>query len=464
MRTVTEPVEVAKKGTRLERRRRSMAGSVIVGLLLFAILAAVGAAFAGSPDAYDTIGALVLTPVIIFATLPFLRRQAESDGDDRLYRFLAFALLVKLAGALLRYFVGTDVYQSRGDAFAYHEVGVELSGRFRSGSFDVGGRQFSDSAFLEILTGIVYTIIGPTKIGGFIFFSWLGFIGLACFYRAFTIAVPEGRKRTYARLLFFLPSLVFWPSSIGKESWMTLCIGVAALGAARLLSGKTVRGLVITGIGLWSAGIVRPHVAGLLAVSIAAGFALRPTPPRFRSIAPVAKVVSLAAVALVAGLLVVQANEFLRKSHIDTSEGIGSVLESVADRTGQGGSQYAPPIFDSPARAPAAVVTVLYRPTLIEAHNSQALASAAEGTFLLLYSVWRIRWGFAALQLMRKRSYVTFSIVLVGAFIFVLSSFSNFGLLTRERIQLLPMYLVLFSIPPLASREVPKARLVGGPQ
>ena len=39
-------------------------------------------------------------------------------------------------------------------------------------------------------------------------------------------------------MIFFLPSLLFWPSGIGKEAWMTLGLGLASYGAARLLVHK----------------------------------------------------------------------------------------------------------------------------------------------------------------------------------------------------------------------------------
>ena len=42
------------------------------------------------------------------------------------------------------------------------------------------------------MTGIVYTVTGPSLIGGYLVFSWLGFWGLLLFFRAFQIAVPHG--------------------------------------------------------------------------------------------------------------------------------------------------------------------------------------------------------------------------------------------------------------------------------
>ncbi len=131
---------------------------------------------------------------------------------------------MKLAGAVARYYVAFSVYGGNADAGRYHRAGVELAGDFRHLDF-AGVHLVTGTSFIENVTGLVYALIGPSKLGGFVFFSWLGFWGLFLFYRAFTIAVPLGRRRSYAHLLFFLPSLVFWPSSIGKEAWMMFSLG-----------------------------------------------------------------------------------------------------------------------------------------------------------------------------------------------------------------------------------------------
>ena len=82
--------------------------------------------------------------------------------------------------------------------------------------------------------------------------AWLGFWGSYLFYRAFTIAFPEGRARSYARFMFLLPSFLFWPSSIGKEAWMICCIGMATYGVALILKhnqlGYPVAAFGLTGV------------------------------------------------------------------------------------------------------------------------------------------------------------------------------------------------------------------------
>jgi hypothetical protein len=364
------------------------------------------------------------------------------------------ALLVKLAGALIFHFVAYDLYGGTADAATYHEGGLVVAKQFRAGDYDPDLDPLTGVNFIKLVAGILYTIIGPTKFGGYLFFSWLGFLGLFLFYRAFTIAVPEGRVRTYARFVFFLPSLAFWPSSIGKEAWMMLALGVATFGAARLLSGRTWRGVLIVGLGMWMAALVRPHMAALVGVALAMGYLLRRPRQELRQLAPIVKGLSMAVIAVVAAVAVVQAERFLSDAGVETNRGLSGAQNSLVTRTSTGGSYFPPSILQSPAHAPNAVLTVLFRPLPHEAHNTQAFLSALENSFLLLFMLVRIPWGFAALRSMRRQPYLAYALAYTVMFIVAFSSFANFGLLVRERVQVLPFVIALFCVPPKPMEQV----------
>jgi hypothetical protein len=422
------------------------------GNLLAIGLAAIAAFMAAllilmATTSYDTWGAMFVGPVLIALSLPVLARQANREGDRWLFALLVVALLVKLGGAIVRHYVAFDVYQGVADANFYDEAARELAEKFRAGDFDTGLRSLTGTDFIKFTTGILYTIIGPTRLGGFLVYSWLGFWGLFLFYRAFVMAVPEGRPRTYARLLFFLPSLVFWPSSIGKESWMMFALGIAAFGAAHVMLGRTLRGLALAAFGLWLAAMPRAHVAGIMALGIAGGYLFRRPRKELRELAPVVKGAAIVVVALVALLFVGKATEFLKENGIDTGQGVTAALREVSYNTTFGESRFVPSVLESPARAPIAIVTVLFRPFLFEAHNTGALFAALEGTFLLGLALWRLPWAIAALRSMRRQPYVVFAAAYAGLFILAFSSFANFGLLARERVQLFPLFLVFLSIP-----------------
>jgi cell division septum initiation protein DivIVA len=248
--------------------------------------------------------------------------------------------------------------------------------------------------------------------------------------------------------MFLLPSMLFWPSSIGKEAWMLFALGIAAFGVARILSNSTARGLAITALGLWLAALVRPHLAGIMAIALAAAYLLRRTRPELRQLGPIVKGFSLAVLVVLAGILVVRTDRFLQQQGISTTGGASAVSSAVQERTGEGGSAFAPKsIIASPAHAPISILSVLFRPLPFDANNAQTLVTALEGTFLLLFSLVRIRWLIAAVKSSRRQPYVAFALLYTLLFVVGFSSVANFGLLARERVQLLPMYLVLFTIP-----------------
>lgn len=396
----------------------------------------------------ETAWALVLASILVFLTVPALRRQAAEEADPRLFWLLLVALLLKLVGAAVRHYVAFEIYGGRADAGDYHDWGVRLYPAFRSGDFDTGFPSLTSTHFIQFLTGVVYAITGPSLLGGFLFYSWLGFWGLLFFYRAFTLAVPDGRPRTYARLLFFLPSLLFWPSSIGKESWMLFTLGLGALGAAHALSGRTLKGASLAGIGVWLAAIVRPHFAGLMALALVFGYVLRRPRRDLGTLGPLAKGIVIAGLAAFAVVFVSKAERFLQERGIHPEEGVTTALQETSERTDEGRSGFAPSILDSPARAPVAVATVLFRPLIVEAHNTQALVAGAEATFLFLVSLFKLRSVVGALKSVRRQPYVAFALAYTGLLILALSSIANFGILARQRIQLLPLYLVLLSLRP----------------
>jgi hypothetical protein len=432
---------------------------VAVGLLLIAAYSAL-ISILMSRSTFDTWGPALLVPTLIALTVPALRRQADREGDPTLFRLLVFALIVKLAGAILRYYVTVGFYGGLADANGYHQAGASLAEQIRQLDFS-GVEVVVGTRFLDTVTGAIYAVIGATRLGGFVFFSWLGFWGLFLFYRAFVAAVPEGRPRSYAHLVLFLPSLVFWPSSIGKEAWMTFTLGLAAYGVAKVLAGEPRRALAPGLLGIWLAGMLRPHMAALTAVAFAFAVVARRSKRTSFELAPVAKVASVLVVAALAFLLVNRSERFLEDVGVEPNAGVSSTLRFVQDRTSTGGSAFSSSVVDSPAQAPLAALTVLFRPTIFEAHNTQALLAAMESAVLALVCLLRVRWAFAALRSVRRSPYVSFCLAYSALFIIAFSSFSNFGLLARQRVQLFPLFLVLFAIPPrprTGEREADPAR------
>ncbi len=131
-----------------------------------------------------------------------------------------------------------------------------------------------------------------------------------------------------------------------------------------------------------------------------------------------------------------------------TSGSVTSVLDYADQQSGQGGSEYEAVRVKSPAQFPNAFLAVLFRPWPWEAGSAQALIASAEGTLLLVLfgGVAAAAWCDCPGTSSRCRTWPTRSTYTI-MFVIAFSSIGNFGILTRQRTQVLPMLLVLLVLP-----------------
>lgn len=393
---------------------------------------------------FNVWGGLVVAPVLVGLTLPLALAAARADATMWSARMVLVACVLKLVGAIVRYYVTFSLYGS-GDAEGYHAMGAKLAPLFRQGEFTVDlGRRVAGTGFVEIVTGVVYTFTGATKLGGFFVFSWLGFVGLFLFWRAFRVAVPDGDWKRYALLVFLLPSLVFWPSSIGKESWMMLVIGLISYGVARMLAGRHF-GLPILALGLLGAAMVRPHIALIAILSLFAAYFLRRS-PRPTLLGPAAKIVVLAILAVGTLAVMSQMESFFGVKTIDT-QSADQILAKTTQQSSQGGSKIQVTRPTSPIDSAQAAVAVLFRPWPYEASNVQTAVASLEGAFLLGLLVLSYRRLLSIPRAMFRRPYVAYALLYTLIFSYAFSAIGNFGILSRERVQVYPLLLVLVCIP-----------------
>ncbi|MGH9120044.1 MAG: hypothetical protein ACRD0A_19910 [Acidimicrobiales bacterium] len=398
---------------------------------------------------FDVWGAMVIGPFLLGITVPLLLWASRREADPWMARLLIWAFVAKMVGTLLRYAITFEVYGGRADAGGYHGSGGRLAAAFWDGRWDqvypTEVPTLVGTEFMRLATGIVYIVTGPTKLGGFLIFSWLGFWGLYWFYRAFRVGFPEGDHRRYAVLLFFLPSLLYWPSSIGKEAWMLFTLGLAAYGVALLLRYRG-RGYVALIAGLAGTALVRPHVTLLVFVAFFIAYLLRRRSWRESNSGLLGRIAGIAVLVLVGGIVLAQVASFFNLPDVDR-EGVEQALDRTEDQSSKGGSQFSVARPKSPAEYPEAVVTVLFRPFPWEAGNAQALVAAAEGALLLLAFVMSLPRLARLPSYVVSTPYVAFVTAYTLMFVFAFSSVGNFGIITRQRTQVFPMVLVLLALP-----------------
>ena len=185
-------------------------------LVAAAIAYLVALSWAMANLSFDIWGAVVAAPVLIIVGMLGVRRMFRGELQP-LQRVMWLGLVAKLGGALVRYWVAFDAYGGATDAERYHEYARIAAGKVWAGeaAFSTVLPSGTGTPFMERFTALVYTLMGSSKLGGFLFFSWLAFWGLAWFVRAACLAVPGLERRRYAAWCVLAPSLVYWPSSIG---------------------------------------------------------------------------------------------------------------------------------------------------------------------------------------------------------------------------------------------------------
>lgn len=414
---------------------------------------------------YDIWGALVVGPVIVLVSVPLLRR-AFSGEHASLFPIAVVGLAAHLSGSIMRYWVAFDAYRGATDSRSYDAAGKQIAADVLGGRTTLAELvpHGTGTQFIERLTGAIYTFFGASRLGGFLIFGWLAFWGMVLFVHAALLGVRRLSARRYTALVLLAPSLVYWPSSIGKEAWLFLSLGAVSYGAARVLSRRWGGiALPIIAAGLWGATSVRPHMAALwlgsLAVALTFGLVTQRSGVRARS--RFAQVI-FAGVSLVLLFLVASATLRYLDPAADTSDvpstgqRVNDIFAETSRRSTQGGSSFEPMVVDSPLDWPLAVVRTLTRPMLSEARSFAEFLPAIEMTALVVLAAFSGRRLLNLPRVVLRNPYGVFAMVCLIGFGLAFTSIGNLGILTRQRSLVLPFLLLPFCIP-VAKRPAPPA-------
>ena len=291
-------------------------------------------------------------------------------------------------------------------------------------------------------------------VAGFFVFGLLALAGSYLWYRAATFAVPILNKRAFLVAWCCAPSIVYWPSSIGKESLMQLGIGTMALATAYLMGQRLLVGLAVGAAGGWLIWVVRPHLLALVTVAAAFAYVAGRVRDGTRGLGGLmSRPAGLIAVALLMVFTVTQGAEFLGIEELSLSS-IEAELDEQTERSSQGGSE-----FDSgenslnPINLPRGAVTVLLRPFPWETDSSLQLLASLESIILAAIIIVRIPSLQVSLRRARTMPFLLYCWVLTALYAVSFASFANFGLLVRQRSLVLPALFVLLCVEPKLDRR-----------
>ena len=303
-------------------------------------------------------------------------------------------------------------------------------------------------------------LLGQTVAAAMVVFAIIGYWGQYFFYRAFCIAYPTGDRRLAALFCFLTPSLLFWTSAVSKDALILPAVGLCCLGFAKLNARADVRGFSILSLGLGLALIIRPHIAAMLAVSLVVAYLLGQNLAGMNGV--VAKAIGVPLLIIGTLYLVTQAQLFMEIADFGSAQ---KTLNSVAAANRMGGSAFG---------GASLVMRVVYAPFLMfrpfpwEARNLQSVIAAAEG-FVLMLVFWRKRYALLRVARTARRDPFIFFVLVyaVEMCVALAGGMTNFGLLVRQRVMMLPPMLLLLCVPPpadpaRAQRPVWVEHLYGG--
>ncbi len=405
--------------------------------------------------ATEPIVALVVAAALFGLGRMVIHRVAFAEANPWLVRILTASLILHLLAAPTQIYVVDHVYNGIADWNRYTHTGAALAPNFRHFNFTTAGanvRQIVNDGSVSIATGIVMAIVGVNLTATFLVFSWLSFIGAIFFFRAFSLTFPGADHRRYAKMLFFLPSLIFWTADVSKESIMMFGLGLTAYGAAKFLARKP-GGFVLVVPGVFISAYVRPNELLL----ILAGFAVAmmvPTAATRRQLGGVRRLISLV---FLGGLLAIAVGVTFHYLH-GGAGGSLSLQQTNANNQGQGlgfGSSGVP-YSTNLITFPRDIYEVLFNPLPYNFHGLGELVAAGENTVVLVLIVMSYRNLRMVPRASFARPYVMLCLVYTGTFLYTFAALGNLGLIERERTMMLPFLLVLLSVPRAPKHRPPR--------
>ena len=385
-------------------------------------------------------GAILLGPLILGIAAPVITRVNRSRPDFDLGGLLLCGVVLRFAFVYYRFVHATD-------AWGYHVDGLRLSEFYRQLNFSAPtGGTVPGTGGMNAVSAVVEIFVNGDFFAAFLVLTLLSTTGCWLLYRAFEIAVTDGDRYRYARLVLLWPSMCFWPASLGKDAWMVFTVGVAAYGGARIFQ-RLVGGYTLFTLGLLGGSFVRPHLALLALVAFFTALVIGRRRGGAATMTPgfLAKIVGVALILVIGSVLITRTQRLLDIQDFSASS-LDSASARVTDQTTVGNAVFHAANPRSPVGFVKATVTVLFRPFPTEARGSEGRLSAAEGLVLVVLTVMSFRRLRTIPRRLRAQPYVMFALSFVLLWILAFGIIANFGILARERTQMLPFYFVLLSV------------------
>lgn len=384
----------------------------------------------------DTSLGLLCVPVAMVIVKLALQRWVGHRIDKTLTSMMFAGYGLRLLASVPRLLGGAD-------SPVYQREGVRIAESLRGLHIHVDtGRSIPGTGAVRYFSGIVNVATGSTYIATFLVFLTLAFVGQVFFLLGVRSSLRPAQFSILSALVMFSPTLAFWPSSIGKESLSLLGIGLTVFGASKLYD-RSWAGFLPVLSGFFAVGMVRPHVAMVLLSGLLVGLFARRAHTRGRM-----AIHLLVLVVVVVGLMLMAgaSAELFNLERLDGLSDVSAALDFAQERTSQDEAQFVAARVSSVIDYPWAAATVLFRPFLWEAPNALAMVSGLESTALLVLVLRAVPGLMVNGRQLIQRGQLLFGVAFTSVFILVFSAIGNFGIMSRQRSQVLPFVFLLVAI------------------
>jgi hypothetical protein len=361
--------------------------------------------------------------------------------------------------------VVTDLYYGGGDMISYGAIGRFFADRLRADFLDFapdllgvvfqqtrpfplpGAQVGSNTGSMQALSGFAMFFFNDSLYATCVMIAGLNFFAKVAVFRAFRRQMPDLPLRTLAIPCLLVPSAVFWSSGLLKES-------VAVIGLGLMVYGGTQLGLMLRPLGgslmLLGGAVVVFLIKGYLLppFGIGAGlwFVSRSVQRQGRGIVLRTRHIVLGAVIAVGlvvgtGLYLPQFSPETFADEARAAQDIGARMDATSNYSLGGGS--------IASQLPLAILTVFFRPALIESTSVMIALNALEMTWFTVLAWFAIVRNSprTLLTSIISRPPVAFCFgFAITLAIGVGLTTVNLGTLSRYRMPLMPFYAVLLFV------------------
>lgn len=282
--------------------------------------------------------------------------------------------------------------------------------------------------------------LGMSYGGVFLIFNIFGVVGLLFFAAALveTTWFLSRWCKSLALLVLFLPGLSFWSSAIGKDSLSFMGTGLlcwAALDMRRRYLAIIISILVFL--------LARPHIAGVLLISLFIASTIAMNMSIVKRIGLLAVLMPIVVAGLTFGL------QYAGLGGVQSIEDVETYIDRRQGYNMGGGSS----IDIASMSVPMRVFSYMFRPLPIEASGLLGLVVSLENTLLILivfYAVCRAVKAPSVIDRSARMFLLVFSII---SLMILANTTANLGIAIRQKWMFSPMLIVMgFSYFPRAPK------------